>query len=140
MANCWKVRLMFAALLWFTGLAHHELVREVENTPAGMLIYHGLAAATDFLLIVFAANLFSGRLSNDMQMLCYFSMVANFAGWIMYVAYAPPLMYNAAIGVLGYVQLFRLLTMDTYVDRAWHRIIRGHAASGRQLHFKEAQR
>ena len=140
MPTCWKARLLYACTLWLTGVVHHNLVCDVSNTPAGMLVYHGLAAGTDFLLLVLAAHLLRGRLSNDMQTLCWISMVVNFAGWLLYLAYAPPITYNYAIGILGYVQLLRLLPVGIYADRPGQRFIPGPDFGGPKLHYEKAKR
>lgn len=140
MPTSYRARLMYASALWGSSVVHHNLVHGVSNTPEGMFVYHGSAAATDFLLLIFAANLLSGRLSKDMQILCWLSMVVNFCGWLLYLAYSPPIAYQYAIKALGYVQFLRLLPVGIYVDRAWQRLVRSHHPSGPQLHFEKAKR
>lgn len=140
MPTCWKARLLYGCALWSTGIVHHNLVLDVSNTPEGMLIYHGLAAATDFLLLVCAAHLLSGHLSRDMQNLSYVSMVVNFAGWLLYLAYAPPDSYDIAIRLVTYVQFARLITVGPYgIDRVGECLFRGHDFGGSKLHHEKAQ-
>jgi len=112
--NSWQARLTFGLALWVASVVHHDLVNGVSNTPGGMLIYHFTAAATDGLLLFSAASLLKGRLCDDLEDLCLVSMVVNCLGFLAYMAYAPPVTYNYAIGVLGYVQYGRLLLADIY--------------------------
>lgn len=141
MMSTWTARLMFGCAIWLTGAAHHDLVSGVTNTPAGMFVYHGAAAGIDFLLLVCAANLLEGRLSSDMQNLCWLSMIVNFFGWLLYLAYAPPISYNYAIGVLGYAQLARLIYLGPYgIDPAGEYRFCGHDFGSPQLHYEKAKR
>lgn len=140
MARSWKARLLYGCALWAADIVHHNLVAGVSNTPEGMLIYHGSAAATDFLLLVCAAHHLKGRLSTDMQMLCWFSMVANFCGWLLYLAYAPPLTYDIAIKVLGYGQFLRLILAVNDADPVGLHLVRGRSFIGAQLHYREANK
>lgn len=131
---------MYAGALLITGAAHHNLVSGVCNTPSGMLLYHGSAAAMDFLLLICAANFLKGRLSRDMQILCWFSMIVNFCGWLLYLAYAPPITYNYAIGALGYVQIARLIYLGPYgINSAGNFHVRGNDFGGPELHYEKAQ-
>ncbi len=137
----WKARLMFGFALWLAGVAHHNLAADVSNTPVGMFIYHGSAAATDFLLLICASFALSGRLSDDMQNLCLLSMTVNFCGWLLYLAYAPPNSYNNAILGVTYVQFARLIPIGPYgFDRARECNFRGNDLGSTQLHHEKAQR
>lgn len=125
--NSFKARLVYGLVLYLAGAAHHEIVQGVSNTPQGMLVYHASAAATDFLLLVCASSVLKRRLLDDMQVLCLLSMIVNFAGWLLYMAWTPPTYYNTSIEVLTYVQYARLFTMDLYgIDRAGGYLFRGH--------------
>ncbi len=124
--NSWQARLTFGLALWVANIVHHDLVAGVENTPEGMFLYHFSAAATDFMLLVSASSALTGRLCDDLETLCLVSMVVNFLGFLAYMAYAPPITYNYAIGVLGYVQYARLLLVDRYgIDRVGSGVFRG---------------
>jgi hypothetical protein len=54
-----------------------------------------------------------GRLCDDLENLCLVSMVGNALGWALYLAYAPPVIYNTFMTGLGYAQWMRLF----YVGR-----------------------
>lgn len=126
--NGWESRLVYGFALWLANIAHPALVSDISNTPAGMLVYHGTAAWIDLMLLACASSVLYGRLADDIQNLCMLSMAVNAAGWFLYLAYAPPITYNYAIGVLGYVQLARLFTMGLYgTDRVGGSLFRGHA-------------
>lgn len=108
----WRSRL-FSGLLIFAAMKIHELCTAgLPNTPEGMLLFHGSAASVDLLLIFAVPALLSGQLCGDMQNLCLVSIVVNFVGWIAYMAYAPPLLFNVMSWSLCYVQFGRLLLMD----------------------------
>lgn len=133
--------MIYALALWLTGVVHHNLVQNVSNTPEGMFIYHASAAATDYLLLMCASSVLYGRLADDMQHMCLLSMVINFIGWVLYMAYAPPNTYDLAIGILSYVQYARLINLGIYgTDRVGESVFRGHDLISQKLHFEKAQR
>ncbi len=136
--NTLSARLFVGFALWFCSVVHHALVIDVANTPAGMLAYHGAALMFDYATLVVSATLLTGRLGDDMQILCLMAMIVNFVGWILYLAYAPPVPYNYAIGVLGYVQWARLILGDHHVNRVGHHLVRRRDSVGPELHSKEA--
>jgi hypothetical protein len=135
-----KSRLLYGLALWASGAAHSLVVGGIENTPVGLFVYHMSAAMVDYWLLICAAYSLSGRLSTDMQNLCLFSMIINFIGWVLYMAYAPPFSYNTAIMALGYVQYIRLITTGIYgPDRAGDYLFRGHDSICSKLHYEKAQ-
>lgn len=139
MSNHFSARLFVGLAIWLAASTHQKICVDVANTPAGMLIYHGAAMLFDFATLVVSAHALQGRLSDDMQTLCLVSMVVNFCGWIAYLAYAPPVTYNYAIGVLGYVQYIRLLLGDSYdANRLGNYLVRRRDISRPQLRSKEA--
>lgn len=134
--NSWQARLMFAVALWFANAVHRELVAGVSNTPLGMLAYHGSAALFDMVLLTGAPSVLSGRLCDDIQALCLASMVINFLGWIAYLAYAPPSLYNWMIWSCGYVQWARLIFVDRHdADHLGFDLVSGADRRRRQFHF-----
>jgi hypothetical protein len=139
--NSWQSRLLFAVALWLANVIHRDLVADVSNTPVGMLAYHGLAALFDMLLLICAPLMLSGRLCDDLQALCLASMVINFLGWIAYLAYAPPSLYNWMIWSCGYVQWARLLYVDRHdADRLGFDLVPGADRWRRQFHIREANK
>ncbi len=78
-----------------------------------MLIFHGGAALADLALIHCAPAFLSGPACDDTQTLCLISIVANFIGWLLYLAFFSPIYYDLFMWVLGYVQSMRLLIVDS---------------------------
>lgn len=139
MSNKWSTRLFVGLALWLAALVHQKTCINVANTPAGMFLYHGAAALFDFATLAVSAHVLEGQLSDDMQTLCLVSMLVNFCGWIAYLAYTPPITYNYAIGVLGYVQYARLFLGDSYdANRLGNYLVRRRDPSRPQLRAKEA--
>ncbi len=108
--NSWQARLVFGLVLWLSGLAHSAIIGSVSNTPQGMFIYHLSAAATDYMLLASAPFFLFGRISDDLQVLCLFSMIANMVGWWFYMSWLSPSTYNYSILIIGYIQYARLIT------------------------------
>jgi len=112
---------------------------DVENTSAGMLLFHGSAALADLLLIYAIPAIVVGRLCDDMQTLCLVSIIVNFLGWIAYMAYAPPSIFNAMSWGLCYVQLARLfIPGGSDADRIGHYLVWRPDFMGPRHYFKEA--
>lgn len=102
-------------------------------------MYHGSAALFDLMLLICASSVLYGRLADDMQQLCLLSMAVNAVGWFLYLAWNPPSFYNSAIGILGYVQLARLISMGLYgIDRVGDSLFRGHAIGRSKLYYQKA--
>ena len=114
--NSVTARLIICLALWFSGVAHLNLVGQVENTPEGMLIYHGSAALVDLLLLVCMSSALKGRLVDDMEILCLVSIVTNSVGWILYMAYSSPIVYNNILLGVSCAQYLRLLLGDSYAN------------------------
>lgn len=137
--NKWSYRLFVGLALWLAALTHQKICVDVANTPAGMFLYHGAAALFDFATLVVSAHALEGQLSDDMQTLCLVSMVVNFAGFILYMAWLPPFSYDIAIMGVGYVQYIRLFMGDSYVfSRLGYYLVHRRDSSRPQLRSKEA--
>lgn len=127
-----------AAIFAASGL-HRLLFGAVENSPSGMLYYHGAAALFDFGTIVIAAHALHGQLSYDMQRLGICAMFANFIGWLLYLAYLPPAPYNILIVALGYVQWVRLLWIGrSDANHLGRDLVRRDYPGSTKLHSTEA--
>jgi len=111
--NGWRARLFLLAIFFIAPWVHEFLTAEFPNTPEAMAVYHGTAGAVDWFLLYSAPRLISGRLCDDMQASCLASIVVNFAGFCAYMAYTPPVICNALIAGISYMQYLRIL----YVDR-----------------------
>jgi hypothetical protein len=98
-----------------------------------MLLYHGSGALVDLLMLFAAPAVLRGRLCVDSQKLLLASIVGNAAGWLLYMAYAPPIFYNLYMVGLTYAQLMRLIIPDRYVDSIGSTLVRhpDYLGSGR---------
>jgi hypothetical protein len=123
----WRSRI-FTALLFLAVMKMHEYATsDLENSPVGMLMFHGSAWMVDLFLLCSVPALLAGRLCDDMQALCLASIAVNFVGWILYMAYAPPVFYNMIQWSLAYVQWLRLFMVDGSYDHflGLHMVLRG---------------
>ena len=110
--NTWQNRLWALAMFVSAVHIHAYCLEDIENTPMGMLIFHGSAGLVDLLLLYCVPVFLSGKLCSDVEMLCMTSIAVNFAGWLLYLAYAPPVIYNTLEIGLTYIQWGRLLVTD----------------------------
>lgn len=134
--NGWRSRVLLAALMLLTMQIHAAVMADVPNTDGGMLQFHLSAAVVDLFLLYCAPRFTAGRLCGDMQTLCLVSIVANFVGWIAYMAYAPPIFYNTFMWGLSYVQWARLLLVDRHGDDCLGLyLVRGANRGWRQTYF-----
>ena len=137
----WRDRFAVALAIGAIALLHRAVFGAVENSPAGMLWYHGGAALFDGATIVIAAHALQGQLSYDMQRLGICAMIVNFMGWLAYLAYLPPAPYNAAIVALSYVQWVRLLWIGRHdANHLGRDLVRWDHSGGTKLHFTEAHK
>jgi hypothetical protein len=111
--NGWRRRVGMAALIIALWAIHAVATEALPNTDISMLVFHGSAALFDMVLLAAAPYLLAGRLCSDTEALLLVSMLGNAAGWLFYMAYLPPIFYNAGMALLSLAQGLRLL----YVDR-----------------------
>ena len=114
--NSWRARGVAASLMLLAIYGHGWATHQLPNTPIDMLLYHGSGALVDLLMLYAAPAVLSGRLCVDSQKLLLASIVGNAVGWLLYMAYAPPVIYNVYMVALTYAQLLRLLVPDRHVD------------------------
>lgn len=95
-------------------------------------MFHGTGALVDLFMLYSAPAVLYGRLCADTQKLLLASIVGNFAGWLLYVAYVSPMFYDAYMWILTYVQLLRLFIPDSHVDTLGLDLVRhpDHIGSG----------
>ena len=133
--NGWRFRLLYGLVLFVAARIHSYATASFPNTPEWMLIYHGSAAAVDLILLKCAPWLTDGRLCDDMQATCFASMSVNGLGWLLYLAYTPPVFYDTLIAGICYVQFFRLLFVDRHdADRLGRALLRCSAGCRAELH------
>lgn len=114
--NSWRVRCMAASLMFLAMYAHDWATTDLPNTPIGMLMFHGSAALVDLFMLFAAPVVLNGRLCVGTQKLLLVSIVGNFAGWLLYIAYVSPVFYNGFMWALTCVQLLCLLVPDRHAD------------------------
>ncbi|WP_099763318.1 hypothetical protein [Janthinobacterium sp. 35] len=140
--NTWRFRLLLGLLFYSVGWAHDEIAYPWPNTHEWMLAYHGSAALCDFALMICSAKILTGRLSFDMQVLCWASIVVNFQGWIVYLTHSPPALYDVLMQGVMYAQYFRLLftgTINGYVH-SWRSFLRQSHLGRPGLHHESEKR
>lgn len=108
----WRSRLFAGLLLLAMTKLHAFSTADLPNTPLGMLVFHGSAALIDLVVIYAIPSMLTGSLCDDIQALSLGFMVVNFVGWIAYMAYAPPIIFNMISWSLCYVQFARLFIVD----------------------------
>lgn len=117
--NGWRSRLLLIAAFFLAARVHDLVMLGRDNTPEAMAAYHASAGAVDLFLLWIAQHRISGRLCDHIQGLCLASVVANFVGYRLYMAYSPPDLYNLSIIGLSYVQYLRLLYVGRH-DADYH--------------------
>lgn len=123
--------LLMALLLW----GHANATANLPNSTAGMFVFHGSAALLDAMLLLVNPALLGGRLCDDMEVLLMASIIANALGWALYLAYAPPILYNAFMWALSVVQWLRLLYVDRHdANRLGFNLVRGRNYHGAHFH------
>lgn len=122
--NSWRVRCMAAAIMLLAIYGHGWATSQLPNTPVDMLLFHGSAALVDLFMLYAAPVVLYGRLCMDTQKLLLASIVGNAAGWLLYMAYAPPIIYNVYMVTVTYAQLMRLIIPDRHVDSTGSTLVR----------------
>lgn len=131
--NSWRARFMAALLMLLAMAGHAAATDQLPNTVEAMLLFHGSAALIDLVMLYAAPAVLHGRLCADVQTLLLASIVGNFAGWILYIAYVSPIFYNCFMWALTYVQLLRLFIPDHHADPLGLDLVchRDHLGGGR---------
>jgi hypothetical protein len=114
--NSWRARGVAASLMLLAIYVHGWATHLLPNTPVDMLLFHGSGALVDLFMLYAAPAVLKGRLCVDSQKLLLASIVGNGAGWLLYMAYAPPIYYNMYMVALTYAQLMRLIIPDRHAD------------------------
>jgi hypothetical protein len=122
--NGWRCRVALGLLMTSALATHAAATATLPNNPAGMLAFHGSAATVDLLLLYLTPWFVSGRLCDDMERLNQASIVGNALGWGLYMAYAPPTLYNALMWGLTWLQWLRLALDDDAIDSLWSGLVR----------------
>lgn len=114
--TAWRARFLMWLLMAGVLLVHGAATAPLPNTPAAMLLFHGSAALFDWLLLLIAPRLLSGRMLDHTQWLLWASIGGNAAGWWLYMGYAAPSYYNVFMWWLTIAQWCRLAIPDRHAD------------------------
>lgn len=131
--NSWRARCIAASFMLLAMYGHGWATHQLPNTPVDMLLFHGSAALLDLLMLYATPAVLNGRLCVDTQKLLLASIVGNAAGWLLYMAYAPPIFYNTYMVAVTYAQLMRLIIPDRHADSTGSTLVRrpDYIGSGR---------
>jgi hypothetical protein len=120
----WRARCLAAALMLLAMYGHSWATADLPNTPVDALLFHGSAALVDLSMLYAAPAVLNGQLCADTQKLLLASIVGNAAGWLLYMAYAPPIFFNCYMWAVTYAQLMRLLFPDRHADSPRSTLVR----------------
>lgn len=135
----WHDRIAVTVVIYLLQAAHQHATASVENTPLGMLLYHGSATLADFAIIAVASYCLKGKISFHLQCLNLCAMAVNAIGWIAYLAYLPPDLYDISIAGLGYVQFLRIIWIGSDdLDNPWTRMVRDNNPGCGQFYTRKA--
>lgn len=136
--NSWRARLLMLLLFYVVGQVHDAVAAPWPNTRAWMFAYHGSAALCDYFLLACSASILKGRLSIEMQVLCWLCILVNGFGLYAYRKYWPSAPYNMAMTSLIYLQFIRLITLDRHdFDTLRNRLFRGAFSRWTQQNFRK---
>ena len=122
--NSWRARCLAVALMLLAMYGHSWATVDLPNTPVHALLFHGSAALVDLFMLYAAPAVLSGRLCTDSQKLLLASIVGNAAGWLLYMAYAPPVFFNCYMWAVTYAQLLLLIIPDRHADPLGSTLVR----------------
>jgi len=89
-------------------LIHDALFSELTG-----LEYYASAAAFDAGVVAITANMtYTCRLIKDIHRVCLISIALNVAGWVIYMLYVPPALYNFSFTLLYLWTIIILLRKD----------------------------
>lgn len=86
---------------------------EIEDAFA----YHATAASFDLVTIYALSRVSRSRISFDIQVITFISLVVNSVGYIAYELYVPSIAYEFALFCVLTVQVFRLFKTTRHDDR-----------------------
>lgn len=129
--NTWQKRVLTFLVFVLALSVHAFCLDDSPNTPMGMLVFHGSAGLVDLTLLYATPSLLNGKLCDDIQTTCLWSIALNFEGWLLYMAYAPPYIYNTSVWFLNFMQWGRLLVTDENNANYMGRNLVRRSANGR---------
>lgn len=105
-----------AALIFAASL----LIHDVFLSELGGLLYYGSAAFFDLLVITWLANLKqTSRLTVSILRISLVSIVLNFTGWLMWISYLKPSLYNLSYIILYTCAIIALIKKEGLEDGSY---------------------
>lgn len=129
---------MYAALL-FVGLT---IFHELFFSHLYGILYYGSAALLDLGIIMLASGISPiPRMVITLNRICLASIVVNFAGWVIWSSYLPPMAYDLAFVVIYLWALITLIKRDGSDVRdfsvgGWSSCFRFNPDTGLLVRFK----
>lgn len=138
-----RYRLALGLLFFGTAKVFDMLI---VRRPAGEywdMAYYCSAASVDWMMYRLTPRFVRGKLCRDVQALTTASMVVNALGFALYMAYAPPYIYNWIIRGINYVLAIRLTFSGNGHDlnyNHWRYVVRSAFIRRADRLEKKAQR
>ena len=97
---------LFAAVAFVGITIAHEFI--LSGTDGAM--YYGTSAALDLSIIAITSKINPiPKMVLTLHKVCMVSIMANFAGWILWFLYLPPTLYDASFVVIYTITIVTLL-------------------------------
>jgi len=101
---------LFGAVI-FAGLT---LLHDLCLSDLDGLAYYGSAALTDSAIIILTSGIFPiPVMVVRLHYICLISILVNAAGWVMWMAYLPPTIYDIAFIVVYLCVIITMIRKDT---------------------------
>ena len=100
---------LFAGLAYSVPLVASDLLLSNET---GLLYYYGSAVFDVATIIIISRVAKASSMALTIQKICLASIVLNFFGWVMWMLYMPPVMYNSLFIALYVCALLTLITRN----------------------------
>lgn len=129
----WQRRAICGAAFFLISWSHAHSFG-FKNTPELMFVYHGSAVLADLVIIKIAGHALTGRVSFDIMYINLCAIVVNFMGFLAYMAYLPPSMYNTMMAGVIYAQWARLIWTDDVANLLRFHVLPGSNSRSNQIH------
>jgi len=102
-------RRFVACVIAATEALHYGLFNDLDG-----LMYYGSAALFDLLAIILIANLaIPTVLAKQMLYISVISIIFNYFGWVLWLTYMPPTLYNGSFIVLNLCTIICLIRKES---------------------------
>ena len=102
-------RRFVACVIAATEALHYGLFNDLDG-----LMYYGSAALFDLLAIILIANLaIPSVLAKQVLYISVISIIFNYFGWVLWLTYMPPTLYNGSFIVLNLCTIICLIRRES---------------------------